>query len=68
MTDRDPTLDDAERPQPRSRLIVALPLVLFAALAAFPGAFPRSGSTAARSAASAFAERRNSRTLRDAYG
>lgn len=35
MTDPDQSPEDAERPQPRSRLIVALPLVLFAALAAF---------------------------------
>jgi len=35
LTETDPTLEEAERPQPRSRLVVALPLVLFAALAGF---------------------------------
>lgn len=35
MTDPDLAQADAERPAPRSRLIVALPLVLFAALAGF---------------------------------
>lgn len=35
MTEIDPALEEAERPQPRSRLVVALPLVLFVALAGF---------------------------------
>lgn len=35
MTDHDPLADDVERPAQRSRLIVALPLVLFATLAGF---------------------------------